>query len=108
MAIPEVLLQNHTVFQRTLMSSNCLQIISAVCYCGTFLNQIFANIAGYHTSVLGVSSDCLLEGLVGVKSSGCMVEVVPSLPRLQLCTSLPRFTRFPSSEYKININKTVI
>ena len=45
---------------------------------------------GYHTSVFGVSSDCLLEGLPAVKTSGCMVEVVPSLPRLQLSTSLPR------------------
>uniref|UniRef100_A0A8C1MH91 Trafficking protein particle complex 9 n=1 Tax=Cyprinus carpio TaxID=7962 RepID=A0A8C1MH91_CYPCA len=64
-------------------------------------------INGYHTSVFGVSSDCLLEGLVGVKSSGCMVEVVPSLPRLQLCTSLPRFTHFSSSEYKINLSTSV-
>uniref|UniRef100_A0A671UT37 Trafficking protein particle complex subunit 9 n=1 Tax=Sparus aurata TaxID=8175 RepID=A0A671UT37_SPAAU len=45
---------------------------------------------GYHTSVFGVTSDCLLEGLAGVKSSGCLVEVIPSLPRLQLSTSLPR------------------
>uniref|UniRef100_A0AAR2L028 Trafficking protein particle complex 9 n=1 Tax=Pygocentrus nattereri TaxID=42514 RepID=A0AAR2L028_PYGNA len=48
---------------------------------------------GYHTSVFGVSSDCLLDSLVGVKSSGCTVEVVPSLPRLQLSTSLPRSAR---------------
>lgn len=46
--------------------------------------------AGYHTSVFGVSSDCLLEDLANVKSSGCLVEVIPSLPRLQLSTSLPR------------------
>ncbi|KAM4630730.1 trafficking protein particle complex subunit 9 isoform 2-T2 [Polymixia lowei] len=45
---------------------------------------------GYHTSVFGVTSDCLLEGLPGVKTSGCLVEVIPSLPRLQLSTSLPR------------------
>uniref|UniRef100_A0A7N6BXJ0 Trafficking protein particle complex 9 n=1 Tax=Anabas testudineus TaxID=64144 RepID=A0A7N6BXJ0_ANATE len=45
---------------------------------------------GYHTSVFGVTSDCLLEGLPGVKSSGCLVEVIPALPRLQLSTSLPR------------------
>ncbi|MEQ2191895.1 Trafficking protein particle complex subunit 9, partial [Xenoophorus captivus] len=44
----------------------------------------------YHTSVFGVSSDCLLEGLPSVKTSGCLVEVIPSLPRLQLSTSLPR------------------
>ncbi|XP_066524848.1 trafficking protein particle complex subunit 9 [Hoplias malabaricus] len=50
-------------------------------------------INGYHTSVFGVSSDCLLDTLVGVKSSGCTVEVVPSLPRLQLSTSLPRSAR---------------
>ncbi|XP_075867291.1 trafficking protein particle complex subunit 9 isoform X1 [Nelusetta ayraudi] len=47
-------------------------------------------INGYHTSVFGVTSDCLLEGLSGVKTSGCLVEVIPSLPRLQLSTSLPR------------------
>ncbi|XP_024113727.1 trafficking protein particle complex subunit 9 isoform X2 [Oryzias melastigma] len=47
---------------------------------------------GYHTSVFGVSSDCLLEDLANVKSSGCLVEVIPSLPRLQLSTSLPRST----------------
>ncbi|GAA6078985.1 trafficking protein particle complex subunit 9 isoform X2, partial [Tachysurus ichikawai] len=47
-------------------------------------------VSGYHTSVFGVSSECLLDSLVGVKSSGCVVEVVPSLPRLQLTTSLPR------------------
>ncbi|KAA0710000.1 Trafficking protein particle complex subunit 9 NIK- and IKBKB-binding protein [Triplophysa tibetana] len=35
-------------------------------------------ISGYHSCVFGVSSDCLLDGLVGVKSSGCMLEVVPS------------------------------
>ncbi|KAG7458179.1 hypothetical protein MATL_G00235340 [Megalops atlanticus] len=45
---------------------------------------------GYHTSVFGVTSDCLLDSLPGVKTSGCTVEVVPALPRLQLSTSLPR------------------
>ncbi|XP_063041125.1 trafficking protein particle complex subunit 9 [Engraulis encrasicolus] len=54
-------------------------------------------INGYHTSVFGVSSDCLLEGLPTVKTGGCMVEVVPSLPRLQLSTSLPR-SAHPTSE----------
>uniref|UniRef100_A0A8C7FE45 Trafficking protein particle complex subunit 9 n=1 Tax=Oncorhynchus kisutch TaxID=8019 RepID=A0A8C7FE45_ONCKI len=48
---------------------------------------------GYHTSVFGVTSDCLLEGLPSVLTSGCVVEVIPSLPRLQLSTSLPRMTR---------------
>ncbi|KAJ8273344.1 hypothetical protein GJAV_G00100540 [Gymnothorax javanicus] len=45
---------------------------------------------GYHTSVFGVNSDCLLESLPGVKTGGCTVEVVPALPRLQLSTSFPR------------------
>ncbi|XP_070996129.1 trafficking protein particle complex subunit 9-like isoform X3 [Oncorhynchus clarkii lewisi] len=45
---------------------------------------------GYHTSVFGVTSDCLLDGLPSVRTSGCVVEVIPSLPRLQLSTSLPR------------------
>uniref|UniRef100_A0A673ZY66 Trafficking protein particle complex subunit 9 n=1 Tax=Salmo trutta TaxID=8032 RepID=A0A673ZY66_SALTR len=48
------------------------------------------NVNGYHTSVFGVTSDCLLDGLPSVRTSGCMVEVIPSLPRLQLSTSLPR------------------
>ncbi|XP_061111345.1 trafficking protein particle complex subunit 9 isoform X2 [Conger conger] len=47
-------------------------------------------VTGYHTSVFGVNSDCLLESLPGVKTGGCAVEVVPALPRLQLSTSLPR------------------
>uniref|UniRef100_A0A3P8Y5W5 Trafficking protein particle complex 9 n=1 Tax=Esox lucius TaxID=8010 RepID=A0A3P8Y5W5_ESOLU len=45
---------------------------------------------GYHTSVFGVTSDCLLDSLTSVRTSGCLVEVIPSLPRLQLSTSLPR------------------
>uniref|UniRef100_A0A8C1GXX3 Trafficking protein particle complex 9 n=1 Tax=Cyprinus carpio TaxID=7962 RepID=A0A8C1GXX3_CYPCA len=61
-------------------------------------------INGYHTSVFGVSSDCLLEGLVGVKSSGCMVEVVPSLPRLQLCTSLPRSAHLSSEDLSTSVS----
>ncbi|XP_009870713.1 PREDICTED: trafficking protein particle complex subunit 9-like, partial [Apaloderma vittatum] len=49
--------------------------------------QITVN--GYHTSVFGVFSDCLLDNLPGVKSNGCTVEVIPALPRLQISTSLP-------------------
>ncbi|EPY77673.1 hypothetical protein CB1_001219016 [Camelus ferus] len=45
---------------------------------------------GYHTTVFGVFSDCLLDHLPGVKTSGCTVEVTPALPRLQASTSLPR------------------
>lgn len=52
--------------------------------------SIFRLNPGYHTSVFGVTSDCLLDGLPSVKTSGCLVEVIPSLPRLQLQTSLPR------------------
>ncbi|XP_059365102.1 trafficking protein particle complex subunit 9 isoform X1 [Carassius carassius] len=61
-------------------------------------------INGYHTSVFGVSSDCLLESLVGVKSSGCMVEVVPSLPRLQLSTSLPRSAHLSSEDLSTSVS----
>lgn len=46
--------------------------------------------SGYRTSVFGVTSECMLETLAGVKTSGCLVEVIPSLPRLQLGTSIPR------------------
>lgn len=45
---------------------------------------------GYHTTVFGVFSDCLLDNLPGVKTSGSAVEVIPALPRLQISTSLPR------------------
>ena len=45
---------------------------------------------GYHTTVFGVFSDCLLDHLPGIKTSGSTVEVIPALPRLQISTSLPR------------------
>lgn len=60
------------------------QIISII------LNLYLAPNSGYRTSVFGVTSECMLEALAGVKSSGCLVEVIPSLPRLQLSTSIPR------------------
>uniref|UniRef100_A0A8C8DLM2 Trafficking protein particle complex subunit 9 n=1 Tax=Oryzias sinensis TaxID=183150 RepID=A0A8C8DLM2_9TELE len=62
---------------------------------------------GYHTSVFGVSSDCLLEDLVGVKASGCLVEVIPSLPRLQLSTSLPRSTHSSQATSKEELPSSV-
>uniref|UniRef100_A0A672GED5 Trafficking protein particle complex 9 n=1 Tax=Salarias fasciatus TaxID=181472 RepID=A0A672GED5_SALFA len=62
---------------------------------------------GYHTSVFGVTSDCLLESLPSVKSSGCLVEVIPSLPRLQLSTSLPRSAHTPQPMSKEELSSTV-
>ncbi|CAN9504089.1 unnamed protein product [Ophioblennius macclurei] len=62
---------------------------------------------GYHTSVFGVTSDCLLETLPSVKSSGCLVEVIPSLPRLQLSTSLPRSAHTPQPMSKEELSSTV-
>uniref|UniRef100_A0A3P8S3W0 Trafficking protein particle complex subunit 9 n=1 Tax=Amphiprion percula TaxID=161767 RepID=A0A3P8S3W0_AMPPE len=62
---------------------------------------------GYHTSVFGVTSDCLLEGLVGVKTGGCLVEVIPSLPRLQLSTSLPRSAHTAQPMSKEELSSTV-
>ncbi|XP_061885324.1 trafficking protein particle complex subunit 9 isoform X1 [Entelurus aequoreus] len=62
---------------------------------------------GYHTSVFGVTSDCLLEGLPGVKTDGCLLEVVPSLPRLQLSTSLPRTAHTPPPMSKEELSSTV-
>ncbi|XP_060771357.1 trafficking protein particle complex subunit 9 isoform X1 [Neoarius graeffei] len=61
-------------------------------------------VSGYHTSVFGVSSDCVLDSLVGVKSSGCVVEVVPSLPRLQLTTSLPRCARVGAEDLSSSVS----
>ncbi|KAL9868877.1 trafficking protein particle complex subunit 9 isoform 1-T2 [Geothlypis trichas] len=69
--------------------------------------QITVN--GYHTSVFGVFSDCLLDNLPGVKTNGCTVEVIPALPRLQISTSLPRsaHTLQPSSGDEISTNVAV-
>uniref|UniRef100_A0ACB8FDP6 Trafficking protein particle complex subunit 9 n=1 Tax=Sphaerodactylus townsendi TaxID=933632 RepID=A0ACB8FDP6_9SAUR len=65
--------------------------------------------AGYHTSVFGVFSDCLLDKLPGIKTNGCAVEVIPALPRLQISTSLPRsaHTLQPSSGDEITTNVSV-
>ncbi|TRY85943.1 hypothetical protein DNTS_032709 [Danionella cerebrum] len=60
--------------------------------------------AGYQTCVFGVSSDCLLDTLSGVKSSSCTLEVVPALPRLQLCTSLPRSAHLSSEELSTSVS----
>ncbi|XP_030003192.1 trafficking protein particle complex subunit 9 isoform X4 [Sphaeramia orbicularis] len=62
---------------------------------------------GYHTSVFGVTSDCLLESLPNVKTSGCLVEVIPSLPRLQLSTSLPRSAHTPQSKEELSSSVSV-
>ncbi|NXK11905.1 TPPC9 protein, partial [Herpetotheres cachinnans] len=69
--------------------------------------QITVN--GYHTSVFGVFSDCLLDSLPGVKTNGCTVEVIPALPRLQISTSLPRsaHTLQPSTGDEISTNVSV-
>ncbi|XP_065525091.1 trafficking protein particle complex subunit 9 isoform X7 [Lathamus discolor] len=69
--------------------------------------QITVN--GYHTSVFGVFSDCLLDNLPGVKTNGCTVEVIPALPRLQISTSLPRsaHTLQASSGDEISTNVSV-
>ncbi|XP_036904496.1 trafficking protein particle complex subunit 9 isoform X2 [Sturnira hondurensis] len=64
---------------------------------------------GYHTTVFGVFSDCLLDHLPGVKTSGCTVEVVPALPRLQISTSLPRSAHSlqPPSGDEVSMNVSV-
>ncbi|XP_067414413.1 trafficking protein particle complex subunit 9 isoform X2 [Emydura macquarii macquarii] len=66
-------------------------------------------INGYHTSVFGVFSDCILDNLPGIKTNGCTVEVVPALPRLQISTSLPRsaHTLQPSSGDEISTSVSV-
>ncbi|XP_053322136.1 trafficking protein particle complex subunit 9 [Spea bombifrons] len=69
--------------------------------------QITVN--GYHTSVFGVYSDCLLENLPGVKNNGCTVDVIPALPRLQISTSLPRSSHAlqPSSGDEVTTHVSV-
>ncbi|XP_040592256.1 trafficking protein particle complex subunit 9 isoform X7 [Mesocricetus auratus] len=64
---------------------------------------------GYHTTVFGVFSDCLLDNLPGVKTSGSTVEVIPALPRLQISTALPRSAHSlqPSSGDEISTNVSV-
>uniref|UniRef100_A0A8C3I3G1 Trafficking protein particle complex subunit 9 n=1 Tax=Chrysemys picta bellii TaxID=8478 RepID=A0A8C3I3G1_CHRPI len=66
-------------------------------------------INGYHTSVFGVFSDCILDNLPGLKTNGCAVEVIPALPRLQISTSLPRsaHTLQPSSGDEISTSVSV-
>ncbi|KAM4705735.1 trafficking protein particle complex subunit 9 [Rhinophrynus dorsalis] len=69
--------------------------------------QITVN--GYHTSVFGVYSDCLLENLPGLKNNGCTVDVIPALPRLQINTSLPRSAHAlqPSSGDEVSTHVSV-
>ncbi|XP_034016028.1 LOW QUALITY PROTEIN: trafficking protein particle complex subunit 9 [Thalassophryne amazonica] len=62
---------------------------------------------GYHTSVFGVTSECLLDSLPIVKTGGCLVEVVPALPRLQLSTSLPRSAHTPQPMSKEELSSAV-
>ncbi|XP_006152186.1 trafficking protein particle complex subunit 9 isoform X2 [Tupaia chinensis] len=64
---------------------------------------------GYHTTVFGVFSDCLLDDLPGVKTSGSTVEVIPALPRLQIGTSLPRSAHSlqPPSGDEVSANVSV-
>ncbi|XP_036779007.2 trafficking protein particle complex subunit 9 isoform X7 [Manis pentadactyla] len=64
---------------------------------------------GYHTTVFGVFSDCLLDDLPGIKAGGSTVEVIPALPRLQISTSLPRSAHSlqPSSGAEISTNVSV-
>ncbi|KAM6171429.1 trafficking protein particle complex subunit 9 [Erethizon dorsatum] len=64
---------------------------------------------GYRTTVFGVFSDCLLDNLLGIKTSGSTVEVIPALPRLQISTSLPRSAHSlqPSSGDEISTNVSV-
>ncbi|NP_001029328.1 trafficking protein particle complex subunit 9 isoform X11 [Rattus norvegicus] len=64
---------------------------------------------GYHTTVFGVFSDCLLDNLPGLKTSGSTVEVIPALPRLQISTSLPRSAHSlqPSAGDEIATNVSV-
>lgn len=64
---------------------------------------------GYHTTVFGVVSNCLLDHLPAIKTSGSTVEVIPALPRLQISTSLPRSAHAlqPSSGDEISANVSV-
>ncbi|XP_047402045.1 trafficking protein particle complex subunit 9 isoform X3 [Sciurus carolinensis] len=64
---------------------------------------------GYRTTVFGVFSDCLLDNLPGIKTSGSTVEVIPALPRLQISTSLPRSAHSlqPSSGDEVSTNVSV-
>ncbi|XP_036119746.1 trafficking protein particle complex subunit 9 isoform X2 [Molossus molossus] len=64
---------------------------------------------GYHTTVFGVFSDCLLDNLPGIKTSGSTVEVIPALPRVQISTSLPRSAHSlqPSSGDEVSTSVSV-
>lgn len=64
---------------------------------------------GYHTTVFGVFSHCLLDNLPGVQSGDSSVEVIPALPRIQISTSLPRSAHAlqPSSGDEVSANVSV-
>ncbi|XP_005094615.1 trafficking protein particle complex subunit 9 isoform X2 [Aplysia californica] len=57
-------------------------------------------ILGYTTIVYGVKSNCRLRDLVNLRPSPMseiVIEVIPPLPHLALCCSLPKATVFSSS-----------
>jgi len=57
--------------------------------------------AGYMTQVLGIQSHCRLRDLHHLRPaemSGCMANVIPALPLLEVSTSLPKSRGFCSMD----------
>ncbi|XP_064597558.1 trafficking protein particle complex subunit 9-like [Liolophura sinensis] len=61
------------------------------------------SITGYSTHVFGVRSFCKLKDIPRIENSAFQVEVVPSLPHIQLTTSLPKAASFFSAPEGANI-----
>ncbi|XP_063989770.1 protein brunelleschi [Diachasmimorpha longicaudata] len=56
------------------------------------------DILGYSTHTLGVKSNCRLKSIEGMPHPQYSVEVVPSLPRIDVATSLPQTASFSTGE----------
>ncbi|XP_064652113.1 trafficking protein particle complex subunit 9-like isoform X2 [Lineus longissimus] len=61
------------------------------------------NVIGYTTNVLGIKNQCLLEDTSTVKEERFTIEVVPSLPQLQVTTSLPKSSSFSNMVDSANV-----
>ena len=55
-------------------------------------------ILGFITHTLGVKSNCRLRSMDGMPHPQYSVEVVPSLPKIDVATSLPQTASFSSGE----------
>uniref|UniRef100_A0A0C9R0S0 Bru_0 protein n=1 Tax=Fopius arisanus TaxID=64838 RepID=A0A0C9R0S0_9HYME len=70
----------------------------AVTLAGTPKETGELEILGFSTHTLGVKSNCKLKSMEGMPHPHYSVEVVPSLPKIDVATSLPQTASFSSGE----------